>query len=137
MCSSDLEFAGSRLLLQEGAKAVTCGEDVLEEYAMRFSQNRLITPDFKQEKTADNVIDFPTEGQAPALSLADPGPREPEGSPAAVKVWSALEEEALTVPQITQRTGLSTKAVLGVLTELELEGQIDMLPGRQYRRARR
>lgn len=119
----DPKFAGSRELIADGAKVVTCGEDVLAEYASA------------EQPLAPPVIDL--FGQPPAVpkqpeplpALADSGL---DISPQAARVLSALTNQPQTVSQLEEATGLPASALFGVLTELEIEGLADSLPGKRY-----
>lgn len=119
----DPKFAGSRELIADGAKAVTCGEDVLSEYSV--SHETTSSPRF-----SDLFEELPQkQPQQPAPALADIGS---ELSPQARQVLSALGREPMTIAQLEEATGLSASALLGVLTELEIEGAADSLPGKRY-----
>lgn len=119
------EFAGSRALLADGAKAVTCGEDILAEYADRSWQRR-------------EVLDLLSGLFAPELeaaaSLADPGAREGLSGEKA-RLLEALGGETLSLSQLEERTGQSAAALMGALTGLELDGFVISLPGKRYARA--
>lgn len=124
------EYAGSRGLLEDGAKAVRQGEEILEEYAVRF----------REKGTAVRL--FPGSPGGPSLPrektpvLADPSAAGPAGlSPEAEKVWMALEGEPLSVGQLEERTGLGAPELLGILTELELDGSVRSRPGKRYSRS--
>lgn len=128
-----LEYAGSRALLRDGAKAVTCGEDVLEEYSQRYA----VTPGglFAGGLDYDGLFDeIPLPGE---LALGDPGapaaPEEAGVGPEAARILAALAGETLTAAQLEERTGLAAGALLGFLTELELEGRVESVSGRRYR----
>lgn len=117
------EYEGSRGLLRDGAKAVTCGEDVLEEYGYRYSAapSDFLPPEPDYEGLFDDLV-LPEE-----LALGDSG--APEGS----RILAALEGGPLTVSQLEERTGLNAGALLSQLTELELEGRVESVSGRRYR----
>lgn len=127
------EYAGSRALLRDGAKAVTCGEDVLEEYGRRFS----ISPSdiFSAGAGYEGLFDdIPLP--VPEAAFGDPGaPEEPEEvSPEDGAILRALSSGGtLTLAQLGEATGLSPGKLLGQLTDLELEGRIESVSGRRYR----
>lgn len=74
------------------------------------------------------------------LGLADPGRRQAVPVPAlaalsatAKRLMGALGDQPVGLEAVCAATGLATGTVLAALTELELAGQVQALPGRQYR----
>lgn len=117
----DPAFAGGRELLADGAKGVTCGEEILEEYEWRFQRRGRLLP---LEKPAPPL-------QEPTAALADAGiPSQQE------TVLAALGEEPVTVAYLEEKTGLAAGKLLGCLTQLELQGLAQSEPGKRYRRAK-
>lgn len=120
--AEDPAFAGGWDLIQDGAKAVHCGEDILEEYDLRFRRSHEVVPL------------FPQEGEPEVLpALADPGthaklPSELE------QVLQALGEEPVSVAQLGEQLGLASGTLLSRLTELEVRGLCAPCPGGRYRR---
>lgn len=129
------EYAGSRALLRDGAKAASCGEDVLEEYDLRFPamSGPFALPD-EYEGLFDEIPLPEEEDEAPA-ALGDF--LEEEGTPEAQRILAALAAGALTIAQLEEATGIGTGSLLGQLTQLELEGKVESIPGKRYRRAAR
>ena len=124
------EYAGSQGLLRDGAKAVTCGEDVLEEYSTRFA----IAPSdiFQAGSEYDGLFDdIPLP--VPEVAMGDPGLEGDGLSPEEERVLGAFAGETLTVPQLGERTGLGPGALLSLLTGLELDGRVESVAGRRYR----
>lgn len=126
------EYAGSRALLEDGAKAVTCGEEVLEDYVLRFGRRPLeeftLPPEY--EGLFDEVP-FPEEA-----ALADSGAEGPSLSPEGEKIWAALGQGPMGIAQLVEKTGLGAGQLLSLLTEMELEGVVASAAGKRYRRAR-
>ncbi len=125
------EYSGSRALLLDGAKAVTCGEEVLEEYDRRYAMETsglFSRPDTDFEGGLDRETERERE-----LVFCDPGDGEELG-PEAEKVLTALGGETLTISQLEERTGMGAGALLSLLTELELEGRVESASGKRYRR---
>ena len=113
----DPAFAGGWDLIADGAKPVTCGEEILEEYDRRFhTQGRVIPLDPLPEVERN-------------LALADPGARI-NGDQAAV--LAVLEKEAVSVGTLAEQTGLPTGNLLALLAELELRGLVKSHPGKRY-----
>ena len=126
----DESYEGSRLLLEDGAKAVSCGEEILEEYQHRIQAARSSEP--------IDLTGLFDELEVPASSgleeLADSGTGRTL-SENAEKVLGVLEKTPVHVSMLEEKTGLPASSVLAVLTELELEGIIRSYPGRRYSRA--
>ena len=121
------EFAGSRALIADGARAVTCGEDILADYESA-GQEPLAPPIYD----LFDDLPLPAAEQPEALpSLADVTAGL---SPQAKQVLEALGTEPLSVADLADKTGLPASSLLGILTELELEELADSLPGKRYRR---
>ena len=134
--------AGTLNLLKEGAKLVTCGTDVLEEYLLRF-------PEFKnnlnRENSSDHKKTVPVSGE--------PGGTYNSGNVSAVSAASAPEDlrnqlqnlsadqlaliaaispPATHVDDIVERSGLPVAKVLAQLTVLEIKGFVKREPGRNF-----
>lgn len=123
----DPAFAGSWALLQDGAKAVSRGEDILEEYDRRFQDLKKIVPLFPLDQQEN-----PQAEEELLAALADPGAEDLPAEQAAV--LAALESQPLTIAQLEEYTGLSAGKLLGALTELELQGLAQSCPGKRYQR---
>ena len=101
---------GCHQLIRQGAKLVESAQDILEEL-------RWQSPDTKSTQSIGVQI-------APT-NLSDP------------KLQSLLENmghDALSVDQLIARSGLPVSSVQAALLNLELQGQIESLPGGQVRR---
>lgn len=121
---SDPAFSGSRELLADGATEVLCGEDILREYRDEKEP--------KRETVTYLFDDLLAAKQQPQAALADAAANL---SAAQLTVWEALSAEATSVAELEVRTGMATSVLFSVLTELELEGLIESLPGKRYRRS--
>ena len=121
----DPAFAGGWDLLEDGAKAVERGEEILEEFQYRFAGR-------------GKIISLPTprawraEEEAAIPVLADPG--LPALSQAQAAVLAALTDTPQAVAQLEEATGLPAGQLLGALTELELLGQAQSHQGKRYSR---
>ena len=69
-------------------------------------------------------------GDAPQLALV-----LPEATGPAARLLNCLGSETLGVDQLAGRSGLTPAQTLGLLTEMELEGLVDQLPGMRFRKA--
>lgn len=122
------EFAGSRALIEDGARAVTCGEDILADYEAGAA------PDLPVYNLFDGLTpDIPDQPEQPepVSALADAASGL---APAVKQVLNALGTEPLSVAELAEKTGLPASSLLGILTELELEELAESLPGKRYRR---
>ena len=120
----DPAFAGGWDLLEDGAKAVECGEEILEEFQYRFAGR-------------GKIISLPTPRawraeEAAIPVLADPG--LPALSQAQAAVLAALTDTPQAVAQLEEAAGLPAGQLLGALTELELLGLAQSHQGKRYSR---
>lgn len=126
----ETRFAGSRSLLEDGAKAVYSGEEILEEYGNLHRQAD--RPAKVPEKRASRP------GRASTPRNSRPVPAHALGDPAAGlssqarRVWEALGAEPKSVAELSEEAGLPASSLLGVLTQLELEGLAVSLPGKRF-----
>ncbi|MDD6175810.1 MAG: DNA-processing protein DprA [Firmicutes bacterium] len=120
---------GSNRLLRDGAKPVLEVSDILEEYrdfapGQPPAQSSLFAPADRAERQK-------------------PGPQQPVGtadlpdglSPAAQALFGVLSSQPVPVDELAAAAKISAREALGAVTELEMEGLIEALPGKQYRRA--
>jgi DNA processing protein len=121
----DPAFAGGWDLLEDGAKAVECGEEILEEFQYRFAgRGKIISLPAPRAWQAEEEAAIPV--------LADPG--LPALSQAQAAVLAALTDTPQTVAQLEEATGLPAGQLLGALMELELLGQARSHQGKRYSR---
>lgn len=133
---------GTNQLIKQGAKPVTNGWDVLEDFEYLFP-NKLKRPDAsvsvpelddeksqtppKAEKATVKDIDKPA-----APGYIDLREQLSELSEPQLKIISSIGRDEVHVDEIIQRSGLSTAAVLAQLTILETKGYVRRSPGRRY-----
>ncbi len=118
-------FSGCTSLLQDGAKAVTCGEEILEEYALRFSPRKKEKKKVMQTRVPAAVpVLADIEGHTPLPSSA--------ALPDAMRVLAALKHEPTHISEIEKLTGLAPAKILAALTQLELGGSVQGVSGRRY-----
>ena len=141
--NADAETAAGTLnLLKEGAKLVTCGTDVLEEYLLRF-------PEFKnnlnRENSSDHKKTVPVSGEpdgtynsgnVSAVSAAS-APEDLRNqlqnlSADQLALIAAISPPATHVDDIVERSGLPVAKVLAQLTVLEIKGFVKREPGRNF-----
>ncbi len=121
----DPAFAGGWDLLEDGAKAVERGEEILEEFQYRSAgRGKIISLPAPRAWRAEEEAAIPV--------LADPG--LPALSQAQAAVLAALTDTPQAVAQLEEAAGLPAGQLLGALTELELLGQAQSHQGKRYSR---
>lgn len=125
---------GTNSLLAEGARAATCGWDILRHFQAQF-------PDKLREKAAQRK-----EDSLPPVHMPKPKPKihpTPKVEPKSVSempqgdtaeeqaVLDALSQGERNYDEIITATGLPAGKVLAVLTMLEIKGMVKSLPGRR------
>ena len=121
----DPAFAGGWDLLEDGAKAVERGEEILEEFQYRSAgRGKIISLPAPRAWRAEEEAAIPV--------LADPG--LPALSQAQAAVLAALTDTPQAVAQLEEAAGLPAGQLLGALTELELLGQVQPHQGKRYSR---
>jgi DNA processing protein len=101
------------LLIKQGAKLVTCTEDVIEELPtpVRAALTQLEQPEAEQRKLLV------------AASLTGSGQ----------KIYALLSsDDPRPIDDIVERTGLNSSDVLATLFDLEMRGFVRQLPGKQF-----
>ena len=120
----DPAFAGGWDLLEDGAKAVERGEEILEEFQYRSAgRGKIISLPAPRAWQAE---------EAAIPVLADPG--LPALSQAQAAVLAALTDTPQAVAQLEEAAGLPAGQLLGALTELELLGLAQSHQGKRYSR---
>ena len=107
--------AGVNALIKDGAKPVTCAEDILEEY------RGITRPVFRTP-----------EKPAPAAQSSEEKPALDGFSKEAILFYYALSTEPRHITEICAETSLSIQQALSAATELELMGFIQSFSGRRY-----
>lgn len=134
---------GSNGLLKKGARPVTCGWDIVGEYALQYpgtvERKQLFVPGTlkripqgtpaeirRREKIvfAGNKPDFPT-GTTVEQAIATLSGNE-------LTVARALTLEGQHPDEITEKTGLTTSQVLVAMTMLEIKGVARHIPGNNF-----
>ena len=141
--NADAETAAGTLnLLKEGAKLVTCGTDVLEEYVLRFPE---LTNNLNREYSSDHKKTVPVSGEpdgtynsgnVSAVSAAS-APEDLRNqlqnlSADQLALIAAISPPATHVDDIVERSGLPVAKVLAQLTVLEIKGFVKREPGRNF-----
>ncbi len=125
---------GTIELIKQGAKPVTCGWDVLEEFEYLFPGRlhkptapvEVPEPEPESPKTTIKDIDKP---QAPVY--IDLREQLKELNAEQLQIISAIEGKDTHIDDLIERTGLSTAKVLSQLTILEIKGYVRRSAGRR------
>ena len=126
---------GANRLIQSGAKLVTCGADILEEY--RHLYPATLDLGALREKRPEAA----PEGFVPIAAVMDRKPEKPSKEktnapePAEAShraVLTALRGGKRQADELVPLTGLDMSQVLTALTMLELTGAVRQLPGQYY-----
>jgi len=100
------QAAGTNWLIQQGAKLVTCAEDVLEEF-----------PDLRCVARQDDCANSPTPSDQGVLS------------PAEQRCLDCVSDEPVHLDDLLVHSGLGLNALVPLLLQWECDGRIRRLPG--------
>lgn len=135
---------GPNRLIQQGAKLVTCGSDILEEYWQRYplklKASAPLTPEAAQERLSSLAQE--REASAPTKKEEPPAAPERELIPAhqqkvrftddQIVLLHALGRETRSADQLVELTQIPARRVLSALTMLQLDGAVEEQPGRRF-----
>ena len=134
------ESVGCNRLIQDGAGVVTCGWDILRDYAERFPEK------LHRVKNLPAWTPLPARHSAPPETPPPPAP-EPESSRAlrsidpkdltddpAVLLRAMETENPIQVDDLIQKTEIPARRVLSALTLLEIDGLVRQHSGKRYTR---
>ncbi len=128
--------AGTLALIKEGAKLVTCGNEVVEEFVMLYPDKLKIKKDHNMPRE-NEVVPKPDESPVPAKkaevkAYTDLKEQLSSLSEEQLKIISSIEAPSSHIDDIIEKSGLSTAKVLGHMTMLEIKGFIRREPGRRF-----
>ena len=137
---------GTNRLIQQGAKLVTCGRDILEEYWSRFPQKLAasapLTPDAARERLAGVAFQDSEGKPAPSPSIEEPEeparervPREQQKerfTDDQLALLFALMEKERNADELVELTQIPARRVLSALTMLQVDGAVEEHPGRRF-----
>lgn len=115
---------GSNNLIKNGAKLVTCVDDLLEDYYD-------FCPKFNIIKKANKKIDFKNIKKGGEKLKAQKCLNDNISKNAKI-LYDNLEEKPLHMDVLISKTGISVQNFLQAVTELELYNLIKVEPGRNY-----
>lgn len=137
---------GTNLLIQQGAKLVTCGQDILQEYVDQFpgklkhaalspetAQERLSPP--KQRKAEQQLPEERQTDEPAPPSGREQVPREEQKrrfTDDQLVILAAMAGEERSADQLVELTQIPAKRVLSALTMLQIQGAVEERPGRRF-----
>ena len=117
-------YTGVNRLIRDGAKAVTCAEDILTPFACAYPGT--VNSWRRTEKFPEGS---PKRGEK-KINSRKPLTDEFDGD--AVKIYALLGNEPIHSDELCAVTGLSPSKVMAAVTELELGGFIEQVEGKNY-----
>lgn len=138
---------GTNWLIQQGAKPVTCAQDILEEYWARFPEKLAssapLTPEVAQQRLEQiHSRTPPSVPRADAGGSASPRTREQVSRETQrerftddqLEILHGMEElkRACTVDELVERTQITARRVLSALTMLQVAGAVEEQPGKRF-----
>ena len=135
---------GTNLLIKEGAKPVTNGWEVVNEFAALYP-DKIRKAEFdmpagaipksgvkpqkepRAEKRAKKVVD-----KAPDAAYIDLQKQLESLSPGQLKIIGAMEEQSVHVDTIIERSGIAPAKVLAELTLLQIKGYVRQETGKRF-----
>lgn len=116
--------AGSNALIKDGAKPVTCVEDIIEEYAhlypyLSIKSDKLQPVQNQTKKETIKQIEIPADLSENAKI-----------------VYNNLTYDLIQIDEISQKAKLKVSVVLQSITELEMYGLIESYSGKRYKKVK-
>lgn len=135
---------GTNRLIQQGAKLVTCGRDILEEYFSRFPAKLAAGAPMKPEAARERLAQAAQAPETAAPPKARPEPEEParERIPRQeqrtrftddeLAILAALGSGTRGADELVELTQIPARRVLSALTMLQVSGAAEEQPGRRF-----
>ena len=133
---------GPNWLLRQGARPVTCAQDILEEYLDRFPQQLSKAAPLSPEAARQRLEQVRSREQTPepaakAEQEREVVPRERQKSRFTddqLSILHVLGEKGkqYTADELVERTQIPARRVLSALTMLQVDGAVQEHPGRRF-----
>lgn len=140
---------GTNLLIQQGAKLVRKGNDILEEYRDRFpmklSRAKTLNVEAAQERLKDaeqarerrtaleqKVLVPPPEPEPPQRRNISRAEQKEELTDDELAILSALGDKTRTADELVELTQIPTRRVLSAMTMLQVQGLVEEKAGRRF-----
>ncbi len=111
-------YMGANKLIKDGAKAVTNATDILECYEMLFPGKLNIS---EAEKSEEIIPEKPQRRKSSASLSGDKQ-----------KIYGLFTDEPIHPDELCAMSGLPVSAVITALMELEMDGFIEQIEGKNY-----
>ncbi len=126
---------GAAGLIRDGAQAITCAENILQEYSSRIGNDFKIR---KVQSVSKKVKNFPDKFVN--LKVTKKSCDSSDKSKSCLDnldykskiIYLALKKNKIHIDEISRRTEFPVKELLPMITELELAGLIKAFSGRMY-----
>lgn len=138
---------GTNRLIQQGAKLVTCGRDILEEYRHRYPvklagampldpeiiQTRL-TPEEEraQEERPAKQKPIPAQKEEEKREKIPREAQKDRFTDDELALLAALGGKTRSADELVELTQIPTRRVLSALTMLQVQGAVEEQPGRRF-----
>lgn len=120
-------YSGANNLIRDGAKAVTCAEDILAPYAVMYPDR--LNLDAIDKAPLKPTVEKPAESKKSEIIKKEC----PAGlDPNAQAVYNLFGETPLHPDEICAATGLSPSKVISALMQLEIADYIEQNEGKLY-----
>ena len=131
---------GTLALIKEGAKLVTRGCEVAEEFIALYPDKLTVKTEHNMPQEIKEREDLPQRAAAAPVSVDKPLGKAyidlkeqlSQLSEEQLKIISSIEAPSSHIDDIIEKSGLPTAKVLGQLTMLELKGFVRREPGRRF-----
>ena len=128
---------GTNKLIQQGAKLVTCGRDILEEYWDRFpgklAASAPLTPEaaqarlenLNQESELEAVRPAQVQPEAPARERVPRNQQKSRFTDDELALLAALGDKTRSADELVELTQIPARRVLSALTMLQVQGAVE------------
>lgn len=137
---------GPNLLIRQGARLVTCGGDILDEYRDRFPELKQHSPleaDAVRERLdevehqqklhpRDKEHKPPAQSQQPERETVARSQQKERFTDDELALLHALGSKSRTVDELVELSQTPTRRVLSALTMLQVSGAVEEKPGRRF-----
>ena len=141
---------GPNRLIQQGAKLITCAEDILVEYRDRFPGKLANYPVLPPEAAEARMEDLERQRQrqpaqpmraskgeqpeqtGPALERIPRGEQKRRFTDDELALLATLGEKTRSADELVELTQIPAKRVLSALTMLQVQGSVEEHPGRRF-----
>lgn len=120
-------YSGANKLIRDGAKAVSCAEDILTPYSVIYP-DRINLRAIDKTPVSSSVKNQEKEKKPVIVKKECPSGLDPDE----LAVYNLFGEGALHFDDICASSGLAASKVMSVLLKLELEDYIEETEGRYY-----